>query len=40
MQKKTEKSLVIKSEGFFGLQEGENTGNGGGNGIRRGGNGL
>ena len=28
-----EKSLVTKSEGFFGLKEGENAGIGGGNGI-------
>ena len=26
MQKNREKSLVIKSEGFFGLKEGENAG--------------
>ena len=39
MQKIREKSLVIKSEGFFGLLEGEKAGKGG-NGIRGGGNGL
>ena len=39
MQKIREKSLVIKSEGFFGLKEGENAGKGGG-GIRRAGNAL
>ena len=39
MQKIRENSLVIKSEGFFGLLEGENAGKGG-NGIRRGGNAL
>ena len=38
MQKIREKSLVIKTEGFFGLLEGENAGRG--NGIRRGGNAL
>ena len=31
---------MTKSEGFFGLKEGENAGIGGGNGIRRVGNGL
>ena len=40
MQKIGEKSLVIKSEGFFGRLEGENAGTGRGNGIRRGGNAL
>ena len=35
-----EKSLVIKSEGFFWPLEGEKCGKGGGNGIRRGGNAL
>ena len=40
MQKIREKSLALKSEGFFGLLDGENAGKGGGNGIRRGGNGL
>jgi len=30
MQKIREKSLVIKSEGFFGLLGGENAGTGGG----------
>ena len=40
MQKIREKSLVIKSEGFFGLKEGENAGKGGVNGMRRGGNAL
>ena len=40
MQKIRKKSPVTKSEGFFGLKEGENAGIGGGNGIRRGGNGL
>ena len=37
MQKNREKFLVIKSGGFFGLwlQERENAGKGGGNGIMR-----
>ena len=39
MQKIREKSLIIKSEGFLPFK-GENAGKGGGNGIRREGNGL
>jgi len=39
MQIIREKSLVIKLEGFFDLEEGENAGKGG-NGIRRAGNRL
>ena len=38
MQKIREKSIVLKSEGFLGILEGENAGKGGGNGIRRVGN--
>ena len=40
MQKIREKSLVIKSESFFGLLKGENAGKGGGNAIQGGGNAL